>query len=55
MSEASSETRIIFFEEQRSEPQFLEVVALKYFPPFKKWEKGGEENCELSMEKIVKL
>lgn len=51
MSEASSETRIIFFEEQSGEQHFLEAVNLKYFPPFKTWEKGGEKNCKLSMEK----
>lgn len=51
MSEASSESIILFFEEQRSEQHFLETVDLKYFHPFKKGKKGGDENCKLSMEK----
>lgn len=51
MSEASSESIILFFEEQRSEQHFLETVDLKYCHPFKKWKKGGDENCKLSMEK----
>lgn len=51
MSEASSESIILFVEEQRSEQHFLETVELKYFHPLKKWKKGEDENCKLSMEK----